>query len=467
MSSPICTVKDGAGSPQVTTTGYATVTPAATVTIALADVTGVGAWSITCIATDETTDAATITASLTVNVVNKTATFTAPAASKAMIFRSQVNIGRDANGENAALTTTFKIATLTAVSLVVGALNEELEHSSTFGWLPIVNGIVRSYAGATPDASASVKGIVQLTNNLGGTATAPTVVGLTIPSEAQGDILYRGSSAWVRLPASTSGYLLSTGGAAANPSWIAPASIATGGWETILEIDFTTEATQDFIAGGDVNKTLTTSGKILQVNGTARCSAFGNINGTGVQIVISSTGNNASAYIRFNSGTQSAMGSFPGGEEWEYTCAITVSAQSVTNEQCGISVEDFGVAAHATVGFRYTGSAQNIFFQYADPGGSQVVGSSTNTNLTDTVFQARIKNASYEEVWSGPFTGGMGGTWPTTMRLRGTRNHTVQTAQWMPLTQEMTAGCFGSNLSSIAGRTVTIKYVRIRRKAVT
>ncbi len=144
MASPLCTVQDGAGSPQVTSTGYASVTPTATATIALADATGVGVWSITCIATDETTVASTITASLTVNYTNKTATFTAPAAGKAMLFRSQVNGGRDQNGENLALTTTFKVATLTAGSLVVAALNEELEHSSTFGWMPIVNGIVRS-----------------------------------------------------------------------------------------------------------------------------------------------------------------------------------------------------------------------------------------------------------------------------------------------------------------------------------
>jgi hypothetical protein len=42
---------------------------------------------------------------------------------------------------------------------------------------------------------------------------------ITIPSQAQGDILYRGASAWERLPAGTNGQLLRTNGAAANPSW--------------------------------------------------------------------------------------------------------------------------------------------------------------------------------------------------------------------------------------------------------
>ena len=40
-----------------------------------------------------------------------------------------------------------------------------------------------------------------------------------IGSAAQGDILYRGASAWARLPAGTNGQLLRTNGAAANPSW--------------------------------------------------------------------------------------------------------------------------------------------------------------------------------------------------------------------------------------------------------
>jgi hypothetical protein len=58
----------------------------------------------------------------------------------------------------------------------------------------------------------------------GGSATTPSwsnVNGsvITIPSQAQGDVLYRGASAWERLPAGTNGQLLRTNGAAANPSW--------------------------------------------------------------------------------------------------------------------------------------------------------------------------------------------------------------------------------------------------------
>jgi len=69
------------------------------------------------------------------------------------------------------------------------------------------------------------------TSNAEGTATSVArsdhthqVTGLAIASQAQGDILYYNGSSWVRLPASTDGYVLATHGAGANPSWILPSS---------------------------------------------------------------------------------------------------------------------------------------------------------------------------------------------------------------------------------------------------
>ena len=59
----------------------------------------------------------------------------------------------------------------------------------------------------------------KLGGNLAGMLPNPAVTGLTIPGEARGDILYRGASAWLCLPAGTSGQFLRTGGAGADPSW--------------------------------------------------------------------------------------------------------------------------------------------------------------------------------------------------------------------------------------------------------
>lgn len=53
-----------------------------------------------------------------------------------------------------------------------------------------------------------------------------------IGSAAQGDILYRGASGWARLGAGTSGYVLRTNGAGANPSWAAVGTVPGSTWFT-------------------------------------------------------------------------------------------------------------------------------------------------------------------------------------------------------------------------------------------
>jgi hypothetical protein len=55
-----------------------------------------------------------------------------------------------------------------------------------------------------------------------GTTATFTVTDLTIASEAQGDILYRNATNWVRLAPGTSGQALVTSGAGANPYWGTP-----------------------------------------------------------------------------------------------------------------------------------------------------------------------------------------------------------------------------------------------------
>lgn len=69
-----------------------------------------------------------------------------------------------------------------------------------------------------------------------------------IGSAAQGDVLYRGSSAWARLGAGTAGYLLKTGGAAANPSWVAPTG--AGAFDPTLVLDWFEDCTSSLGAAG-------------------------------------------------------------------------------------------------------------------------------------------------------------------------------------------------------------------------
>lgn len=147
-NSPICTVNGSA------TTNGVNVSGGATVTIALVDTGGVSQWNLTCLYTDELNSAATVNAGLSVNLVTKTATFTAPAGlGSSLIFQSQINNGRDINGVvQAGYTTTFKVAVLTGTGLRVAAFNETLEDNAGFGWVGMFNNATRNYTGSNLSA---------------------------------------------------------------------------------------------------------------------------------------------------------------------------------------------------------------------------------------------------------------------------------------------------------------------------
>jgi hypothetical protein len=70
-----------------------------------------------------------------------------------------------------------------------------------------------------------------------------------IGSAAQGDILYRGASAWARLPAGTDGQYLKTRGAGANPEW---ATVTPGGFTLLGTITTTSGQSQSL---GSLNLT--------------------------------------------------------------------------------------------------------------------------------------------------------------------------------------------------------------------
>jgi hypothetical protein len=74
-------------------------------------------------------------------------------------------------------------------------------------------------SGSSPDANSSTKGLIKLTNNLGGTADLPEVVDLTITNEQFGSILYNNGLDWVQLSPGISGQFLSTNGVGSSPTW--------------------------------------------------------------------------------------------------------------------------------------------------------------------------------------------------------------------------------------------------------
>lgn len=115
------------------------------------------------------------------------------------------------------------------------------------------------------------------------------VTGLAIASQAQGDVLYFNGTNWVRLAPGTSGQLLQTSGAAANPSWAnAPIPVTS-----VAEAsgDITTTSTSDVLA---TSMTLTPAAGTYQVwfttsvdNGSNNTRVFASIYAGGVQTAAS------------------------------------------------------------------------------------------------------------------------------------------------------------------------------------
>lgn len=115
--------------------------------------------------------------------------------------------------------------------------------STTNATILIVGGVIQlagtdyTVSGTTVTTTTSVTSGVEVISavlyNLGSVTTPAAgsvdFASLGFTSQAQGDILYRDSSTWARLPAGTSGQFLKTQGTGANPTWAS----AGGGWEFV------------------------------------------------------------------------------------------------------------------------------------------------------------------------------------------------------------------------------------------
>lgn len=179
--SAICTIN----SQTLATSGTTGINVAAgsTITIKLANTSGVTSWSINCSMTDgknPTSTPALINATKTVDPVNFSATFTAPAYSiidgyifgAAMQFTSIVNAGQ----WNQA-TTTMGVWVLGPNQIRMFFNGETFESDATNGVAPDLNKMVSETPGSAT-ATATVPGSIELTKDLGGVWNAPLVVGL-------------------------------------------------------------------------------------------------------------------------------------------------------------------------------------------------------------------------------------------------------------------------------------------------
>lgn len=109
-------------------------------------------------------------------------------------------------------------------------------------------------------AVLSTVGASEITDGAVGTAeladNSVTGAKIALGSDAQGDVMYYDGTNWVRLPAGTSGQVLKTNGAAANPEWMTPVSNAP---DVILEDQKAANTDGGtFTAGADRTRTLNT-----------------------------------------------------------------------------------------------------------------------------------------------------------------------------------------------------------------
>lgn len=204
MPSPACQVKNGAAAYVATTNGV-DVTPGNTITINLID-SSADTWSIECVYTDDLSVAATVTASLVINTALRTATFTAPVAGRAYIFRSRVNNGNGPDGKTkSSYTTTFGVFTLASGGNRVMATNETVEGNATFGWITKFNSFIRAGAGSPTPTGTGFRHVTSGTEDAAARAVnlASADVTGTLPAANGGT--GQNSSAWTGLPKVASG----------------------------------------------------------------------------------------------------------------------------------------------------------------------------------------------------------------------------------------------------------------------
>jgi len=226
-----------------------------------------------------------------------------------------------------------------------------------------------------------------------------------------GDLLYASAANTpARLAAGTSGYVLTANGAGVAPSWQA----AAGGLTTLYEVDFTTQTTQDFKAGGDGNYTI--DGKNWKVTGTgASAGTFKILNGTGIVLAPNAVGAEAlgmRASLYAMSSTCAPTLAFT--EVW-YRATVANLTTNLQSGNCGLTNYSGTSTDWLCRMLQLYDGSQAWVADYYYNGVQLAAGSrprSTNS-LTDDVIVLRVIDSATVEVFTGVYSSG----WPARAAL--------------------------------------------------
>lgn len=137
------------------------------------------------------------------------------------------------------------------------------------------SGTLTNCTGLPLDGIVNIGNATILSNVSGGSAapSANTMTSLLdIIGGTQGNILYRGASVWTALAPGSNGTVLTSGGAAANPSWT-----SVGGTGTVTSVTFTGDGT---VLSSTPSGAVTTSGTLTAaLANAANATVLGNVSG--------------------------------------------------------------------------------------------------------------------------------------------------------------------------------------------
>jgi len=262
------------------------------------------------------------------------------------------------------------------------------------------------------------------------TALSQLTTDVSLSGTAQGDIFYRGASKWNNLAAGTAGYVLKTGGASANPSWVDVNTLVTptspGGSSGQVQYN----SSGSF--GGAAALVYSTSGSNLAITGINNSDIplqiighSSSLTGSLIDLLSNNSSTNARAEIAFHSKvgdrkrtigvTQDDLQILFGANGTDYFgLQVNVGPGSIFNATGIFSTNGFGFQCRdsGTVQFGGTSTANTYYIEFGvrpDAGTSDPPASGAGTITRGTAIN--LYGASFGNQLSSALTTTVGTYW--------------------------------------------------------